>query len=320
LFQPGAQVLVACSGGPDSAALLVALSRLSSTLRLQLHAASVDHGLRRGSAADVAVAAEQAAAVGVPFHPLRVRVELEGSLQAAARRARYAALRALASDLGAGVIAVGHTRDDQAETVLARLLRGASVLGLAGIAPRRADGVVRPLLDCARADVHAFAARHAPRVAKDPSNGDPRFQRVRLRSQVLPPLVAENPELPARLAALADDARALRAALVPGVASLLERSSKPGGIIDVSSWRGEHEAVRRLALRTHLEGRLGAPLTRAHLTQIDSAIARGAVAEVWLPADVTARLLQSGELSLHRDVPQRPARPRRRPAPTREKP
>jgi tRNA(Ile)-lysidine synthase len=300
LLRPGARVLVACSGGPDSAALLCALARLATPLRLQLDAASVNHGLRPSSAADVAIAAEQAAAVAVPFHALQVRVERVGSLQAAARRARYQALHALASRVGASVIAVGHTRDDQAETVLARLLRGASVLGLSGIAPRRADGVIRPLIDCDRAEVQAFAARSVARVARDASNEDARFQRVRLRSRVLPVLQAENADLVARLCALADDARALRGALGPATEALLERSGKAGGIIDVSSWRIEPEAVRRLALRASLEPRVGAPLSRAHLTQLDAAIARGAAAEVWLPGDVSAVLQRDGTLRLGR--------------------
>ena len=305
LFQAGSSVLVACSGGPDSAALLLALARLAPALRLQLHAASVDHGLRAGAELDVAIAAEQAAAARVPFHALAVRVEPKASVQAAARRARYQALHALASHLGARVIAVGHTRDDQAETVLARLLRGASVLGLAAIAPRRADGVVRPLIDCGRAQAQAFAERHAPRLARDPSNDDPRFQRVRLRTRVLPLLMAENGDLTEHLCALADDARAMRGALGPALFALLERSAKPGGIIDVSSWRKEPEAVRRLALRARLEPHLRAPLHRAHLQQLDAAIVRAKAAEVWLPGDVSAVLERSGELQL------RPARPRR---------
>jgi tRNA(Ile)-lysidine synthase len=298
LLQPDTRVLVACSGGPDSAALLFALARLSRPLRLSLEVASVDHGLRADAAADVATAAEQAAAVAVPFHALRVRVARVGSLQAAARRARYQALRALAQRRGAAAIAVGHTRDDQAETVLARLLRGASVLGLSAIAPRRSDGVVRPLIDCDRAAVHAFAARHAPRIAHDPSNDDARYQRVRLRTAILPALLAENGDLIGQLCALADDARALSEALVPEAHALLERSRKDGGMIDVSSWPQEPEAIRRLALRAYLEPRLASAPSRAHLTQLDAAIAHAAPAEVWLPGDVSAVLRRGGALQL----------------------
>ena len=160
--------------------------------------------------------------------------------------------------------------------------------------------MVRPLIDCDRAAVHAFATRHAPRIAHDPSNHDARFQRVRLRTSILPALLAENGDLIGQLCALADDARALSAALLPEAHALLERSRKDGGIIDVSSWRLEPEAIRRLALRAHLEPRLRATLSRAHLTQLDAAIAHAVPAEVWLPGDVSAVLRRGGTLQLGR--------------------
>jgi len=201
------RVLAACSGGPDSAAMLLALARLANELDFGLEAASVDHGLREDAARDVEIAAEQAASAGVPFHGLRVEVAAQGSLQAAARSARYAALHELAVRLGAARIAVGHTLDDQAETVLLRVLRGSGLSGLAGVTPRRADGVIRPLIDCRRADVAAFAASRCTRIANDPSNVDARFERVRIRSEVLPRLSAENPVVVEHLADLADEAR-----------------------------------------------------------------------------------------------------------------
>ncbi len=207
LLAGGERVLVAISGGPDSAALLHVLLRLAPELSLTLAAASVDHRLRPGSARDVEVAAGLAARLEVPFAALAVDVAPGGSLQAAARDARYAALRAHAETLGASRVAVGHTLDDQAETVLARLLRGAPLAGLGAIAPRRADGVVRPLLDCRRDEVRAHVARFAlPHVA-DPSNDDPRFGRVRVRHELLPVLAGEDPRVAVHLARLADEAR-----------------------------------------------------------------------------------------------------------------
>src|SRR5262245_8818481 len=125
-----ARVLCACSGGPDSAAMLVALARLAPELGFELVAASVDHGLRADAAHDVAIASRQAAALQVPFHALRIEVAAGASIQAQARSARYEALLRLAAELGASRVAVGHTRDDQAETVLARLLRGSGLVGL----------------------------------------------------------------------------------------------------------------------------------------------------------------------------------------------
>ncbi|MDD9942146.1 MAG: tRNA lysidine(34) synthetase TilS, partial [Myxococcales bacterium] len=125
LLAAGDAVVVACSGGPDSAALLAVLARLAPEFNLTLHAASVDHGLRQGAAADVEVARAQATRMGVPFHALRAHVPHGASVQGQARSARYAALSDLGASLGAACVAVGHTRDDQVETVLMRLLRGA---------------------------------------------------------------------------------------------------------------------------------------------------------------------------------------------------
>ena len=142
LLSAGDHVLVACSGGPDSTALLHVLHRLRGDLGITLCTASIDHGLRPESAEEVAQVGAFAGSLGVPFVAARVDVSAEGpSLQARARDDRYLALHELASSQSAGVVAVGHTQDDQAETVLARMLRGAGLRGLGGIEPRRADGV-----------------------------------------------------------------------------------------------------------------------------------------------------------------------------------
>jgi tRNA(Ile)-lysidine synthase len=125
LVEPGMTVLVACSGGPDSAALLRALGLVAPELGFSLAAASVNHGLRASAALDVEIARAQALALGIPFHSLHVQLAPGGSIQAQARTARYAALLALAAAQGMQRIATGHTRDDQAETVVLRLLRGA---------------------------------------------------------------------------------------------------------------------------------------------------------------------------------------------------
>nr|MDQ3035052.1 tRNA lysidine(34) synthetase TilS [Myxococcota bacterium] len=122
LLERGERVVVAVSGGPDSMAMLDVVARLARELALDLSVASVDHGLRAEAADEIELARALATRLGLPFHALRVVVEPGGSIQAQARRARYDALRELAVALGARRIAVGHTRDDQAETVLARLL------------------------------------------------------------------------------------------------------------------------------------------------------------------------------------------------------
>src|SRR5947199_289960 len=152
----GEHLLVAVSGGPDSTALLAALAELAPGHGLRLTAAHVDHGLRgvEGAAEADAVAA-LAARLGVPFVGQSVAVPAGPDLEARARRARYRALARVAAEVGAGRIVTGHTQDDQVETVLLRLLRGAGRRGLGAMRPARGR-LLRPLLAATRADVRRF--------------------------------------------------------------------------------------------------------------------------------------------------------------------
>lgn len=276
LGEPAARaqtILVACSGGADSGGLLLALARLASEFSLTLLAASVDHGLRASAGQDVAIAAAQAARLGVPFHALTVRVERTGSLQAAARVARYDALRTLAAREGASLVAVGHTRDDQAETVLARLLRGGSVRALGAIAPRRADGVVRPLLDCSRADVRALVVAERLPFVDDPSNLDPRFLRARLRADILPALHALDPRVVEHLADLADDARAADHVVRSASARLLTRAGPDAPAI--AELGAAPPAARRGALARWVLALTARAASRAHLEALDRLVRAG---------------------------------------------
>lgn len=276
----GDGVLVAVSGGPDSAALLAALARTAPTLGLRLEAASVDHGLRADAAADVAIAREQALRAGVPFHALALDVASStegGSVQARARDARYRALLALAAHRGLRWIAVGHTEDDQAETVLLRLLRGAGWRGLAAIDADREDGVIRPLLTIARRDVHAFVAREAWPVAHDPSNDDRRFGRVRVRSEVLPLLEGLDARVKEHLADLAEEARELRRLVEDRADELLG-----AGTPSVSLLAGLARPLRREVWRRWLEPSLPRALGRAHFDALDALVTSGH-GEVVLP-------------------------------------
>jgi tRNA(Ile)-lysidine synthase len=211
LFQPGDKVVVAVSGGPDSMALLHVLWELRDRLRLSLEVASIDHGLRADAGREVAAVGERAAALGLAFFPLRVDVatarRVRASLQDAARRVRLDALQALAAERGAARVALGHQADDQAETVLFRIVRGTGVPGLAGI-PYSRDPFVRPLLDVRRAEVLRYVRRRSIPFADDPSNADTRFARARIRHRLLPVLAEENPRIVEALVALASEARA----------------------------------------------------------------------------------------------------------------
>jgi tRNA(Ile)-lysidine synthase len=215
VISPGETVLIACSGGPDSTALLDALARLAPPREWHLSVAHVDHGLRPDSASDAEVVAELASDRGLAFRSLRVHVEPGGSLQDHARIARHRALRAEAARVRAGVIALGHTADDQAETVLMRLLAGASPGGLPAMAERE-RGLVRPLLRVWRDATIAYCAALGIEPLMDPSNADPRFLRSRVRHELLPALEAVFPGARRRLVVLADRQRRLLGAPAEG--------------------------------------------------------------------------------------------------------
>ncbi len=217
MLRRGDSVLIGVSGGPDSVALLAALVALRNGLKLKLRAAYLDHGLRPGAARREAAFVKRLGRLwGVPVHLLRRKVRKSGgeSLEAAARKARYETLAGLAIRTRSRRIALGHTRDDQAETVLIWLLRGTGTAGLAGIPPvreMRVGGprgeklwVIRPLIDCSRAELQEILRSHPVRPLKDRSNDSPRFLRNRIRRQLIPLLERQyNPQIQAHLSRLA---------------------------------------------------------------------------------------------------------------------
>jgi tRNA(Ile)-lysidine synthase len=188
LLHGGETVLVAVSGGADSVALADLLHELIPVLRLSLHVAHVHHGLRPEAEADADSVGRLCERLAVPYHLERVAVRREPpweGLEAEARRARYAALLARARAVGAHRVATGHTADDQAETVLMRLLQGAGPRGLAGIAPARGP-LIRPLLETRRLEIERHLRQRGLDWVEDPSNRDPRFLRNRIRHEILP--------------------------------------------------------------------------------------------------------------------------------------
>ncbi|MBC9249719.1 tRNA lysidine(34) synthetase TilS [Pseudomonas alcaligenes] len=200
---------VALSGGLDSTVLLHLLARLSRQQALPpLSAIHVHHGLQAAADAWPEHCRQLCAALGVPLQVEYVRVDAGASLERAAREARYAAFT---RQLGAGeLLLTGQHRDDQAETLLFRLLRGAGVRGLAGMPRQRALGegtLLRPLLGMARAELEAYARQHGLRWVEDPSNSDTRLARNFLRHQVLPPLARHWPQAAANLARSAEHLR-----------------------------------------------------------------------------------------------------------------
>ena len=220
MLQGGETVLTAVSGGADSVALLDVLHSLRSECSLYLHAIHVHHGLRPEADADADFVRALCERMGVPLSTERVSVKQEppwDGLEAEARRARYGAFREVARRIGAQLIATGHTADDQAETVLMRLLEGAGPRGLAGIAPARGM-LIRPFLGARRADVEAHLRGRGLDWVEDASNRDRRFLRNRIRHEVLPFLAqAVDPSIVDHLAR--------SAALVRGMVDDLERAA-----------------------------------------------------------------------------------------------
>lgn len=206
-----ATVVVACSGGRDSQVLLDVLAHVAKrgrTAGLRLVACGVDHGLRGEAAAELAKAEALAAARGVTFRKVELSVPRGANLQARAREARLAALRRVAAEVSAACIATGHHRDDRAETVVIRVLRGAPIEGLAVLPPVSHD-LVRPLIHAPRSQIEAHARRRRLDWADDPSNLDRKHLRVRVRAEVLPLLRELDPRVDDHLVGLAEGASRL---------------------------------------------------------------------------------------------------------------
>ena len=284
----GRSIAVACSGGVDSITLAHALHQLADRARLRVSIAHVNHSLRGAeSDADEAFVSDFAASLAVPCESERVdpRALVQGAaasrsrptVQEAARRLRADALRRLAARLGADRIATAHTADDQAETVLLRLLRGSGPEGLGGIPEQSPDGkLVRPLLRVSRADVLAHARVHGLGWREDPSNANPHYARARLRADWVPGLTRHfNPNL---LRAIGDLAEAQRresewvGVFVEREASRRFAWNEAGQLcIDAKGWEpaATPDALARRLARLALH-RLGAgrDVTRAHIDRI----------------------------------------------------
>ncbi|MDX1999815.1 MAG: tRNA lysidine(34) synthetase TilS [Thermoanaerobaculia bacterium] len=279
----GDRLLVAFSGGPDSTALLAALIPVVTRRGAELRAAHLDHACDAGSAARAAAAREIARTLGVPVHvERRVPAAAGAGPEATLRRLRYDFLEEVADAWGARYLATGHTRDDQAETVLLRLLAGSGLDGLAAIAPRRGR-IVRPLLDVPRAAVHAaLPAGLVPVV--DPGNQSLAVARIRVRRLLLPYLqrgqdsgqnqgegaassaptepdsldpsrgrgaacCAPSVDLSAALARLAAHARGVRERLDPRLLELVEAVPEFSGVsFSARAWNSLPEALGVAAL------------------------------------------------------------------------
>ncbi|MCC6848214.1 MAG: tRNA lysidine(34) synthetase TilS [Deltaproteobacteria bacterium] len=312
LLVAGDVVVAAVSGGADSLALLRALLALRDTLDIRIAVAHLDHRVRGGeSARDRAFVEGIAKRHGLPYVGEEATIPA-GNFEAEARSVRYAFLERAADALGATKIATGHTRDDQAETVLWRVVRGAGRRGLGGIRPRHGR-IVRPLLDCDRTQVRAFLVERGQDWRRDYGNFDFDLERTRLRHGFLPALSRElNPRLARTLADLADLMREedalldrLASAAARGqtlAAPILHAIDAPLARRAIRLWWRRHgsgarlgrahvEAVRRLAARPSDDGAIAVP---------GGAIARERSRLTFFPADRSERGIEPWRRDLPR--------------------
>jgi tRNA(Ile)-lysidine synthase len=274
----GFRVGIALSGGPDSLALLILAAAAGPAMAL-----TVDHGLRTDSAAEAETAGTVAASLGVPQRIARVSVADGGEgLQGEARRARYAALGDWARREGLSAILTAHHADDQAETMLMRLSRGAGLSGLTGIRPARplVEGdpagpwLLRPLLGWRKAELEAIVAAAGITPARDPSNHSERFDRTAARA-----LLAAHPWLdPIRFSSSANHLRDADDALEATTDRLLaDAVSVSGDTVRFTPGDAPREIVRR-ALRRLFSGHFGAHPDGPGLDRLMATLATGGTA------------------------------------------
>ncbi|MET7966914.1 tRNA lysidine(34) synthetase TilS [Micromonospora sp. NPDC005305] len=278
---PGAgPVLVACSGGADSLALAAATAFVAPRLGRRAGLATVDHGLQPGSAGRAERVAGWAREAGLdPVEVVAVSVTgRPGGPEAAAREARYDALLATARRHGAAGVLLGHTRDDQAETVLLALARGAGPRGLSGMPPRRdCDGMplLRPLLDVPRDDTRGACAALGLAPWEDPHNADPAYARSRVRADVLPALVrALGPGVVDNLARTARLLAADTAALDELAAAALAEVRGAEAGLSVDGLAALPPAVRTRVLHAWARelGATPAALSHRHVAALDALV------------------------------------------------
>ena len=266
---PASCLLVACSGGADSLALAAAARLATSHTGLATHAIVIDHGLQDGSAEVATRVENQLHRMGYR-HVRRVAVTVHDrgtGPEAAAREARYNALSEAAEELDA-VVLLGHTMDDQAETVLLGLARGSGTRSLAGM-PAARGRFRRPLLEIRRAQTIAACGELGLVPWRDPHNTDPAFARVRVRDRVLPMLAEEL--TPGVVEALARTARLATADadLLDHLAAEAHREVTLGDDLDVAGLGARPDAIRHRVLLRWMRHRGGRNLNQGHVLAVD---------------------------------------------------
>ena len=250
------RVLVAVSGGPDSVALLHLLCAWQSQLNLALHVIHMNHGLRgEESEADADFVQTLCQQLDVPCHVQRLNLQLEiqtrkgQSTQSVARDLRYAAFTQVAHEHDLTKVALGHTTDDQAETVLMWMLRGAGSVGLSGMPAFRAPYFIRPLLGVSRLDIEAYLRKNQWASRADSSNASFKYQRNRIRQELMPVLKQFNPKIVQVLSRqsciLREESEYLDQVASKALASVLRRVDADGVVLHQAKLSGLPRSIQR---------------------------------------------------------------------------
>ncbi|RLC92882.1 MAG: tRNA lysidine(34) synthetase TilS [Chloroflexi bacterium] len=303
----GETLLVGVSGGPDSVCLLHVLKTIIARLGIEIHVAHLNHMLRGAeSEADAEYVSALARQLGVNVtsgeRDVRgYRMEHRLSLEEAARDVRYQFFAEVARQVGARKVAVGHTMDDQVETILMRLLRGAGTLGLQGMQPRATwaarggEGhfeIVRPLLEVTRQEVYAYCQEHGLSPREDSSNLSPSYLRNRIRHELLPLLRSYNPKIDEALVRTADTLATELSYLDSQVSQVWQRvvaEEDQALILDGSEIKTLHPALQRHLLRQVVSRLLGSleDIEWKHIEKMRKALALPSGKRVVLPRGLT---------------------------------
>lgn len=295
---PGDKVLIGVSGGADSVALVHLMVELRPVMDLQLAVAHLNHGLRSdASDREAAFVEELSHKLGLLFHCEKIElVPHQGSLEERARRARYRFYRRLLHAYGYDKLALGHQADDNAESVLLHLLRGSGIRGLSGIPPKRGRAIVRPLIETSRSDIKIYLKSRGIAHVEDASNNDIRFQRNRIRHQLIPLLQRDyNPNIRITLNRLAglcrDEQTWLNTILQPMLDRALIDSGSERLELHADSLLDAPPAAQRRLIRMALRGWMG-DLKRMGFDHIDAVIDllhnRSAGSRLSLPRHIVA--------------------------------
>lgn len=306
LIDKNDRIVVGVSGGPDSVALLYLLNNLSKELRISLHIAHLDHMLRKDSHKDKYFVEKLAQRLKIPFTASEINIKKianGASIEEEARNARLGFFFKLAKDIEANKIALGHTLDDQAETVLMRILRGTGLYGLSGILPKRDIGghcIIRPLIELRRRDIESFLKRKKIKPCIDASNLEDIYFRNKIRNRLLPLLEKDyNKNIKEVLSNMSEsigyDYDYLSRVATDAMGHIKTR-------FDLNRFLRLHPAIRRLLLRMGIAVLKGDTrrITFQHIREIEDLILKRPINSVVdLPEGISV-IKKKGNISFYR--------------------